>query len=137
MVTEYRFTSERFKPTPGELNETHDDYINPGVYARELAEFLIKGLASEGYATKCRIVEHWGNWIELQHDGNFALAVCCSNLDDMGNGRTRHRVSTDPHTPYIRKFLRKIDVQPTVLGLSAALSRILAASPDISDITTD
>ena len=136
MITDYSFTSQRFKPTRGELNESHDDHINPGVFARELAEFLISGLAREGYATKCRLVEDWGNWIELQHDGKFALAVCCANLEDLGNGLTRHRVSTDPDTPHIRRFLRKIDVQPSVLDLSAALSRILAASPDITDIST-
>lgn len=136
MITEYTFTSKRFHPTPGELNEAHDDYINPGVFARELAEFLINGLAQEGYAVKDRIVEDWGNWVEVHHDGKFALAVCCANLEDLGNGLTRHRVTTDPSTPYVRRFLRKIDVQPAVQALSAALSRILAGSPDIADITT-
>ena len=136
MITEYSFTNHRFKPTAGEVNDAHDDFINPDIFARELAEFLISGLAQEGYAVKDRIVEDWGNWIEVQHDGKFALAVCCANLEDLGNGLTRHRVTTDPSTPHIRKFLRKIDVQPAVQALSAALSRILTASPDIIDITT-
>ena len=134
MITEYTFSSDQFSPTSGELNEEHDDYINPGVFARELAEFLIQGLSREGYRVKDRIVEDWGNWIELEHDGKFALAVCCSNLEELGQGMMRHRVATDPSQPYVRKLLRKIDVQPTVERLSAALSKILTGSKHISDI---
>lgn len=136
MITEYTFVSDQFAPTRGEQNEGHDDYINPGLFARELAEFLIEGLAMEGYSVKDRVVEDWGNWIELEHDGKFALAVCCSNLEELGQGRVRHRVATDPSQPYVRKLLRKIDVQSSVEDLSAALSRILTGTKHISDIET-
>ena len=136
MITEYTFVSDQFAPTLGEQNEGHDDYINPGLFARELAEFLMQGLAEEGYSVKDRVVEDWGNWIELEHDGKFALAVCCSNLEVLAQGGVRHRVATDPSQPYVRKLLRKINVQSYVEDLSAALSRILTRTKHISGIET-
>jgi hypothetical protein len=134
MITEYTFMGSGFGPTAGELDEGHGDYINPGVFARALAEFLIAGLVEEGYAVKARVVEDWGNWIELEHDGPFALAVCCSNIEDGAQGWTMHRVSTDPAQPYVRKLLRKIHVQPDVERLSASLARILGASDRITGL---
>lgn len=131
MITEYTFTSPRLAPTPGELDEGHDDYINPGLFAAELSAVVIAGLAEEGYRVRARVVEDWGNWIEIDHDGGFPLAVCCANIDGSAGS---HRVATVPDRPHVRKFLRKIDVQADVERLSAALFRILSRTEGITDL---
>ena len=42
METHFLITSSEFSATLGELDDEHDDYINPGAYALELANFLEK-----------------------------------------------------------------------------------------------
>lgn len=108
LKTEFLFTSKAFSPTAGELDEDNNfDFINPGLYALELADFLEKELSQHGYAKKSRCQEDWGHWLELEHTGNFTLAVCCVNTGDEIDGEPEHRVFTQPDRPVIRKFLKK------------------------------
>ena len=73
MGTHFLFASKEFSPTAGELDDEHDDYINPGAYALELGDFLEKELGLRGYPAKFRCQEDWGHWMELDHQGNLRL----------------------------------------------------------------
>ena len=123
MNNHFMFDSDDFKPTPGELDETHDDYINPGIFALNLADFLVEGLKTEGVAVKFRCQEDWGHWMEVDHDGKFRLAIGCANLDD-----GTHRFIVEARKPFFRGLLSKIEVEPHVENLIAAIIRVLERS---------
>lgn len=130
----YLFSSDRFSPTPGELVEDHDDFINPGCFARELADFLQEGLARHDYRVGFRCAEDWGQWLELEHAGGYTLAVGCANLSELENGVADHRVFVSPDKPHIRKLFRKIDVSADIERLGTALKAILSAEERISGL---
>lgn len=137
METHFLITSTEFSATPGELNDEHDDYINPGIYALELANFLESELKQRGYPTKFRCQEDWGHWMELEHDGKYTLAVCCANTGETFDGQTEHRVFVTPDKPVIRKFFKKIDVQNDLEKLTAALRDVFENSSVISNIRVE
>ena len=137
MNTHFLVTSSAFSATPGELDESHEDFINPGVYALELADFLEHELSKRGYPTKFRCQEDWGHWIELEHAGGYTLAVGCSNAGDGGEGQVEHRIFLVPDKPIIRKFFKKIDVRQDLERLSAAIEELLNESTLIDDIRID
>jgi len=60
METHFLLTSAAFAPTSGQLDIAHDDFINPGMYALELADFLENELQKRGYTVKFRCQEDWG-----------------------------------------------------------------------------
>ena len=139
MLTVYRFKSNAFHPTAAELDETHEDFINPGIFARQLADFLKDGLQRHGYEVKLRCAEDWGFWQEIDHESGYMLAVGCANLDDDGGaGRvTEHRVFVEPDRPTIRpasNWFRKTDVRADVEALVAAIGEVLRAEPQIFDL---
>jgi hypothetical protein len=130
MQTEFMFDSTSFAPKPGELDETSDDYINPDVFALELADFLVERLTTQGVSITSRCQEDWGHWVEVEHDGGFTLAIGCSSLD----GESTHRFFIEPRTPYVRKFFKKIHVEPQVEQLKKTLLRILEDSGKAQNI---
>ena len=137
MDTVLTFTSNRFTPTPGELDEDHGEYINPGIYAKALADFLETGLSSKGYTVSFRCPEDWGHWIEIAHPGPFKLALGCANTGDAPGGVAEHRIFVVPDKPVIHRFFRKIPVQAEVEQLVTTLRRILEESDHIGNIRTE
>ncbi|MGC1496567.1 MAG: hypothetical protein WA790_12230 [Sulfitobacter sp.] len=134
MKTLFLFTSATFSATPGELDEWHDDFINPGLYALELARFLERELAQRGYPFKTQCQEDWGHWMELEHDGKFTLGLGCSNTQEEFDGQTEHRIFITPDKPIIRRFFKKINVRNDVEKLAATLRELLKNSSAISNL---
>lgn len=140
MITTIRFKTAIFQPTAAELDESHEDFINPGVFARELADFLKAGLCSRGYEISSRCSEDWGYWQQVEHDRGYTLAIGCANLDDSGDGPIVHRVFVEPDKPIIRPsslWFRKIDVQDDVETLVAAIADLLRSDNRIQEVTMD
>ena len=134
MDSHFIFLSNKFSPTAGELDEEHDDYINPGLFALELADFVEKSLRRHGYEVKSRCQEDWGHWLEIDHPGKYTLAVCCTSYEEMENGLHHQRVFVRPDMPVIRRWFKKIDVREDVEKLSSAIRSSLADDPDISNL---
>jgi hypothetical protein len=137
METAFLITSSSFSPTPAELDEEDADYINPGVFALELADFLARELELKGYTVRFRCQEDWGHWLELKHDGKYTLAVCCANTGETIDGKIEHRVFLEPRKPFVRRFFKKIDVQRDVEKLFATLKGILGESDIIDSVMTE
>lgn len=137
METHFLITSGEFAATPGELDDKHDDYINPGIYALEFADFLERELAQRGYPAKFRCQEDWGHWMELEHQGNFTLAVCCANTGEEIDGQTEHRVFLSPDKPVIRKLFKKIDVRSDLEKLGKILREVLEGNSAINNVRTE
>jgi len=137
MQTVYTFKSMAFQPTPSELEESSDEYINPGCFGRELADFMKEELQSLGYAVEFRCSEDWGYWQEFKHSGSYTLAIGCSNIDESDGGMVEHCIFVMPDKPTIRplkNWFRKTPVRSEVQALVNALGGILQSNKQIIDI---
>ena len=125
MKTHVRFRSKKFPPYEGE-----EELINPGLWGKRLAEYLVQKLAQRGIQTQEIVGEDWGWYIPIQNDG-FRLALCCGhqNGDD-----DEFLCFTDPDTPVVRKMFKKIDGTPQLSRLTEALQEILSSDPEITDV---
>ena len=125
MKTQVEFRSSKFPPYEGEEEE-----INPGLWGKRLAEYLVKQLTERGINTEEMIAEDWGWYVPIQNDG-FRLALCCGHQygDD-----DQFLCFTDPKTPVVRKLFRKLDATPQLTQLVEALQKILATDPDIREV---
>jgi hypothetical protein len=125
MKTQVEFRSLKFPPYEGE-----EEMINPGLWGKRLAEYLVEALATKGVKTEKIVAEDWGYYIPIQNEG-FRLGICCGhqNGDD-----DEFLCFTDPDTPIVRKFFKKIDATSQLTRLTDALRQILAADTEILDI---
>ena len=78
METDFWFTSTLFNVVSGEDKET-----NPGMYGKELGQWLCIQLEAKGYDRVHLIPEDWG-WCVMCSQENFLLWVGCGAV--LGNG---------------------------------------------------
>jgi hypothetical protein len=125
MKTQVEFRSSRFPPYEGE-----EEQINPGLWGKRLAEYWVQKLSERGIKTEGIIAEDWGWYVPVQNEG-FRLAICCGhqNGDD-----DEFLCFTDPDTPVVKKFLKKIDATVQLSRLTEAMQQILASDPEIRDV---
>ena len=125
MKTQVEFRSSKFPPYDGEEEE-----INPGLWGKRLAEYLVEKLSEKGIKTEGIAGEDWGYYIPVLNDG-FKLAICCGhqNGDD-----DEFLCFTDPSTPIVKKFLKKVDATAQLSRLTEALQQILSSDPEIRDV---
>jgi hypothetical protein len=115
----------KFPPYDGE-----EEQINPGLWGKRLAEYLVDKLKPRGIETEEIIAEDWGWYIPIKNEG-FRLAICCGhqNGDD-----DEFLCFTDPATPIIRKLFKRIDATHELTRVVAALEKILSSDPEITNI---
>ncbi len=125
MKTQVEFRSSKFPPYAGE-----DEQINPGLWGKRLAEYLVQRLSEKGIETEKIVAEDWGYYIPVQ-DEEFRLGVCCGhqNGDD-----DQFLCFTDPSTPVVKKLFKKIDATPQLSRLTEAVRQILTSDPEIRDV---
>jgi len=125
MKTQVEFRSSKFPAYEGE-----EEQINPGLWGKRLAEFLVQKLEERGIATEEMIAEDWGWYVPVRNEG-FRLAVCCGhqNGDD-----DEFLCFTDPGKPIVKRLFKKIDATAQLKRLTDALQQILASDPDIKDV---
>lgn len=125
MKTEVTFRSDKFPPHDGE-----EEQINPGLWGKRLAEYLVEKLAGTGVAAEEPIPEDWGWYIPIRNE-RFRLAICCGhqNGDD-----DEFLCFTDPATPVIKKLFKKIDASVELGRVVSELGKILSSDPDIRDV---
>jgi hypothetical protein len=119
------FRSDKFPPY-GE-----DELINPGLWGKRLAEYLVAELPAHGLAASEPIAEDWGWYVPVEVDG-AALALCCGHQygDD-----DEFLVFTDPQEPVTRKLFRQIDVTAQLTRLVRVVDAILSADPAIRQLS--
>ncbi len=125
MKTQVEFRSSKFPPYEGE-----EEQINPGLWGKRLAEYLAQKLAEKGIVTEEMVAEDWGWYVPVRNEG-FRLALCCGHQ----NGDDDEFVCfTDPSTPIVKTFLKKIDATAQLTLLTEALQQILTSDPEIRDV---
>ena len=95
MKTHVEFRSDQFPPYEGE-----DDEVNPGLYGKRLAEFLVRELKPKGFEPLKPVAEDWGWVIPIKNDG-FRLSIGCGYYEEHPDG---FLCFIEPHKPAIRKF---------------------------------
>lgn len=125
METFVEFRSSKFPAEPGE-----EAQLNPGVWGKRLAEYLVQHLERHGIATGEMNAEDWGWFIPLANP-TVPMAICCGHQDGAENTFV---CFTEPSRPVVKKLFRTIDVTPQLERLTAALRQILEADADITDI---
>ncbi len=125
LKTFVEFRSKKFPPYDGE-----EEQINPGLWGKRLAEYLVEKLAARGIKTLEIIPEDWGWYIPIENEG-FRLAVCCGHQDGEAD---EFLCFTDPDKPVVKKLFRKIDATAPLTRLTQALAEILSADPEIAEV---
>lgn len=125
MKTQVEFRSSKFPPYEGE-----EEQLNPGLWGKRLAEYLVGKLAELGIESEEMIAEDWGWYIPIQNEG-VNLAVCCGHQDGDDD---EFLCFTEPSSPIVKKFFRKVDVTAELRRLVEALEKILASDPDILEV---
>lgn len=122
MKTQVEFRSSRFPPYAGE-----EEQVNPGIWGRRLAEYLVEKLAERGIETGAMAPEDWGWYVPVPNEAG-RLALCCGhqNGDD-----DEFLCFTDPDTPIVKKLFGKTDMTAPLTRLTEALQQILASDPEI------
>ena len=125
MKTHVEFRSKKFPAYEGE-----EELINPGLWGKRLAEYLVQKLSERGITPGEIVGEDWGWYIPIQNEG-FRLAICCGhqNGDD-----DEFLCFTDPSTPVVKKLFKKIDATAQLTRLTQAMQQILSADPEITDV---
>ena len=125
MKTQVEFRSNKFPPYEGD-----EEQINPGLWGKRLAEYLVQKLSEKGIPTDEPIAEDWGWYIPIPNEG-FRLAICCGHQD---GDEDEFLCFTDPATPVVKKLFKKIDATGELTRLTQAMQEILSSDPDIRDV---
>jgi hypothetical protein len=125
MKSQVTFRSKKFPPYNGE-----EEQINPGLWGKRLAEYLVDKLKPHGIETEEIIAEDWGWYIPIKNE-RFRLAICCGhqNGDD-----DEFLCFTDPATPIIRKLFKRIDATHELTRVLTAMEKILSSDPEITNV---
>lgn len=127
MRTHVEFVSDEFPPYPGE-----DEEINPGIWGKRLAEFIVSRLPDHGITTEEFYTEDWGWEIPVKNEA-FPIYIGCSNQSDPGGNQFLCFI--DPSKPIVRRgFFRKVSTVADVARVADALDQILSSHPGIRDL---
>lgn len=108
MLTHLEFRSGLFPAYEGE-----EEQINPGIFGKRLAEFIVRGLRSEGFACEDPGNEDWGWHIEVENPG-FRLWIGCACLGPDGD----FLVFIEPHKAFVWRLWRPFHRFETVSAVS-------------------
>jgi hypothetical protein len=125
MKTHVEFRSDKFPACEGE-----EEQVNPGLWGKRLAEYLVEKLNSAGIATEEPIPEDWGWCIPVKNEA-FPLFIGCGH--QYGDA-DEFLGFVHPDKPTIRRWFKKIDTTAEVGRVADALEKILTADPEIREI---
>ena len=124
MQTHVEFRSDRFPAYEGE-----EELVNPGLWGKRLAEFLRDSLRREGFGIKEPIAEDWG-WVVPVANDQFRLWIGCGHYAEYPDG---FLCFIEPHRPFVRKLLKKIDTRSRVASLRLAMDKALSEENGIRE----
>jgi hypothetical protein len=134
----YWFKSSLFEIEPGE-----DDEINPGIYGRQLAQWMKGRLEAGGYAVEDIIHEDWGRCLMCQRSP-FSLWVGVGSVEDESRVEGElpakeavvwHCFAVTEGGLRMRMFGKKNEIEASHAKLDATLQSILRAEPGILLVT--
>lgn len=134
-MSQYWFKSNLFEIEPGE-----DEEINPGIYGRQLANWLKLRLEEAGYEAEPVIAEDWGRCIVVSREP-FMLWVGCGNVMDVTTSKDDDLLPAKEDVVWTcfavaevslwKRLFKKPDTAPALGKLVATLATILGSEPRI------
>lgn len=124
VLTHVEFRSDRFPAYDDE-----EQQVNPGRWGRRLAEFLRDNLRKEGLQTEELVAEDWGWMLPIKND-QFRLWIGCGNYEEYADG---FLCFIEPHTPFVRRLLRRVDTRERVASLQRAMDTILSDAAGVRE----
>ena len=126
MKTQVEFKSDKFPPYDGEEEE-----INPGLWGKRLAEYIMESLPAHGINVTDIGAEDWGWMVELENE-EFPLWIGCGHQN---GDNDEFLCFIEPSEPYIRKWFKKIDTTAQVGRVADALKKIIESHPNIHSVS--
>lgn len=126
MRSQVTFTSDFFKPTPGE-----DEQTNPGRFGKLLAEWLAEHLKARGVPVEDVIPEDFG-WVVLLFRKPFTLWLGCGNTE---GSTTEWSVFAVAERSLAQRLLRRIDPVSEAEKLMANVAELVPLIPRVSNVT--
>jgi hypothetical protein len=120
--TYVEFRSDLFPPVEGE-----ERTVNPDLWGKRLADFLCEKLRLKGFSTHEPVAEDWGWTVPIVNE-QFPLSIECGHYVEYPDG---YLCVIEPHEPFVRKFLKKIDTRERVTALQKTLDQVLAETSGI------
>jgi len=117
--------SARFAIEPGE-----DTEVNPGIYGRQIAEWLAGQLSARGWHVTGTIAEDFGRLVGVKHQ-KFHAYVACANGHD---GEQSWQVFTFVEGGGFRGMFAKAEKAEIANRLFDDVERILRADPPTIDV---
>ena len=124
MRTHLEFRSSAFPPYPGE-----EDQLNPGLYGKRLAEFVVHALSNAGFQPDEPGPEDWGWCVTIPND-EFRLWVGCGHYQEYPDG---FLCFVEPSKPFVRRWFRKVSTTDTVERVADVLDKSLRHHPEVRD----
>jgi hypothetical protein len=128
-----------FKSSLFEIESGEDDEINPGIYGRQLAQWMKQKLEAGGYPVESIINEDWGRCLMCQRSP-FSLWVGVGSVEDEervdGMLPTKdavvwHCFAVTEGGFRMRMFGKKNEIEATRAKLDAWLQSVLRSEPQI------
>ncbi len=119
------FTSDFFKPVPGEEEQT-----NPGCYGKAWATWLAERLQERGVPVEGVIPEDFG-WIVMISRKPFMLWLACSNTEDSTNEWMVYPVAELSVT---QRLFKRVDPAPELERLRSHLAELVPLIPGVTNI---
>lgn len=104
--------------------------MNPGIWGKKLAEYLVAELRKRGIDSGEIVAEDWGWWVPILNQP-ARLALCCGHQD---GDPDEFLCFTEPSSPIVKKWFRKVDITAELSRLTAAVEQILGSDPAIREI---
>lgn len=125
MGPQVTFSSEFFKPIPGE-----DEQTNPGRFGKALAEWLAERLKERGVSVEGVIPEDFG-WVVMVARKPFMLWLGCGNMD---GSTTEWSVFPVAEPSLMQRLFRRIDPTSEVEKLKAHVAELVPLIPGVFNV---
>ncbi|PTU75181.1 hypothetical protein [Pseudomonas mangrovi] len=125
MGPQVTFTTDFFKPIPGE-----DEQTNPGRFGKALAEWLAERLKERGVSVEGVIPEDFG-WVIMVVRKPFMLWLGCGNTD---GSTTEWSVFPVAEPSLMQRLFRRIDPTSEVEKLKAHVAELVPLIPGVSNV---
>ena len=119
------FTSDFFKPIPGE-----EEHTNPGCYGQALAAWLAERLQERGVPVEGVIPEDFG-WVVMVSRKPFMLWLACSNTDGSTDEWMVYPVAELSVT---QRLFKRVDPAPELERLRVHLAEVVPLIPGVTNI---
>jgi hypothetical protein len=113
--------------------DERDDYIDDGVYVKELAAWVSSGLRQAGLPPNENYVEFFGRVLVLIAPSGGEVHIICGTMDepDAKEDGNRHLIGTDPKPTILARVFKSSAFETFCGKVNDTVNRMIAANFEI------